>query len=57
LKLITVTLEKSKETKGTYRYDAPNPDAAITSVYVRKSAFAGGTVPARIVLSVTEAES
>ena len=57
LKPITVTLEKSKETKGTYRFDAPNPDAAITSVYVRKSAFAGATVPARIVLSVTEAES
>jgi hypothetical protein len=57
LKPITVTLEKSKETKGTYRFDSPDSDAPITSVYVRKSAFAGGSVPARIVLTVTEYET
>jgi hypothetical protein len=56
VKPITVTLEKSKETKGTYRFDSPNPDAAITSVYVRKSAFNGNAVPKRIVLTVAEAE-
>lgn len=56
MKPITVTLEKSKETKGTYRFDSPNPDAAITSVYVRKSAFNGNAVPKRIVLTVAEAE-
>jgi hypothetical protein len=56
VKPITVTLEKSKETKGTYRFDSPNPDAAITSVYIRKSAFEGGAVPERIVLTVAEAE-
>lgn len=55
MKPITVTLEKSKETKGTYRFDSPNPDAAITSLYVKKSAF-DGAVPKRIVLTVAEAE-
>ncbi len=54
MKPITVTLEKSKETKGTYRFDSPNPDAAITSIYVRKSAFDGGAAPKRIVLTVQE---
>jgi hypothetical protein len=36
VKPITVTLEKSKETKGTYPFDSPDPNAAITSVYVRE---------------------
>jgi hypothetical protein len=49
VKPITVTLEKSKETKGTYPFDSPDPNAAITSVYVRESAFDGGAVPKRIV--------
>jgi hypothetical protein len=56
VKPITVTLEKGKETKGTYRFDSPDPNAPITSVYVRKSAFVDGAVPARIVLTVTEPE-
>ncbi len=56
MKPITVTFEQTKETKGTYRFDSPNPDAPITSVYVRKSAFGGGSVPKRIVLTVAEAE-
>jgi hypothetical protein len=56
LKPITVTLEKSKETKGTYRFDSPNPDAPVTSIYVRKSAFNGGAVPSRITLTVAEPE-
>lgn len=55
MKPITVILEKGKETKGTYRFDSSDPNAPITSVYVRKSAFDGGTVPKRIVLSVAEA--
>ncbi len=56
LKPITVTLEKGKETKGTYRFDSPDPNASITSIYVRKSAFDGGAVPKRIVLTVAEVE-
>ena len=54
MKPITVTLEKSKETKGTYRFDSPDPNAAVTSIYVRKAAFDGGAVPRRIVLMVQE---
>ncbi len=56
MKSISVTLEKSKETKGTYRFDSADPNAAITSVYVRKSAFDSGAVPKRVVLTVAEAE-
>jgi hypothetical protein len=56
LKPIKVTLDKSKETKGTYRFDSPNPDAPVTSIYVRKSAFNGGAVPNRILLTVAEPE-
>lgn len=55
MKPITIVLEKSKETKGTYRFDSPDPNAPITSVYVRKSAFDGGAVPTRIALTVAEA--
>ncbi len=55
VKPITVTLDKGKETKGTYRFDSPDPNAAITSIYVRKSAFDGGAVPERLVLTVQEA--
>jgi hypothetical protein len=56
LKPVTVTLEKSKQTRGTYRFESPDPNAAITSIYVRKTAFDGGAVPTRILLSVAEAE-
>ncbi len=54
MKPISVTLEKSKETKGTYRFDSADPNAPITSVYVRKSAFDSGAVPKRIVLTVQQ---
>ncbi len=54
MKPITVTLEKSKETKGTYRFDSPDPNAPITSIYVRKTAFDGGAVPKRVVLTLQE---
>jgi hypothetical protein len=54
VKPISVTLEKSKDTKRTYRFDSPGPNAPITSLYVRKSAFDSGAVPKRIVLTVQE---
>jgi len=54
LKPISVSLEHSEETKGTYRFDSPDPNAVITSICVRKSAFDGGAVPKRIVLKVQE---
>lgn len=36
---LVVTLELVKETKGSDRFDSPDPDAAVTNVYVCKSAF------------------
>ncbi|HLH76787.1 MAG TPA: hypothetical protein VKV28_08280 [Candidatus Binataceae bacterium] len=57
MKPITVVLDKGKETKGTYRFDSPDPNAPITSVYVRKTAFEGGAVPERIVLTAASADS
>jgi hypothetical protein len=51
----TVTLEKGKETKGTYRIDSPDPNAPITGVYVSRSALEGGAGPDRISLTVQEA--
>jgi hypothetical protein len=44
-------------TKRTYRFDLSDPNAPITSVYVRKSAFADSAVPKRIVLTVNELEA
>ena len=54
MKSISVTLEKSKETKGTYLFDSPDPNAAVTSVYVRKSEFDSGAVPKRLVITVRD---
>jgi hypothetical protein len=45
---LVVTLEQVKETKGTYRFDSPDPHADVTNVYVRKSAF--GATPAPVAL-------
>ncbi len=49
---VVVTLEQVKETKGTYRFDSPDPDAPAANVYVRKSAFGSGPAPRRITLVV-----
>jgi hypothetical protein len=35
----------------------PHPDAPVTSIYVRKSAFAGDSVPKRVVLTLQGAEA
>jgi hypothetical protein len=48
---VTVTLEFSKETKNTFRFDDSNEDSAIPSLYVRKSAFKG-TAPTSITVTV-----
>ena len=50
-----VTLDQVKETKGTYRFDSPDPDAAVANVCIRKSAFEGGLAPRRITLTIEEA--
>lgn len=39
---VTVTLTKNRETKNTYRFDDPNEDSVIPSLYVKKSAFPNG---------------
>jgi hypothetical protein len=54
MKRVVVTLEQVKETKGTYRFDSPDPDAAVANVYVRKSAFGAGPAPRRITLVIEE---
>jgi hypothetical protein len=38
---ITIALTKSKETKGTFVYNADDADAAIPTIYIRKSGFDG----------------
>ncbi len=52
MKRIVVTLEQVKETKGTYRFDSPDPDAPVANVYVRKSAFGSEPAPRRITLVI-----
>ena len=52
---IEVTLAIGKETKGTYRYENVEPDAAVSTLYVRKSAIEGKP-PSRIRLVVEAAE-
>ena len=52
MKPTIVTLEKGKETKGTFRFDWPDPNTPITSLCVRNSAYEGSMVPKAIVLAV-----
>ena len=56
MKRVVVILEQVKETKGTYRFDSPDPDAAVANVYVRKSAFGDAPAPRRITLVIEDAE-
>lgn len=61
--MVKLTFTKRNETKGAIRYaevingkpaDAPNePGCVIGSLYVRKSAFAGGPIPDGLVVTVT----
>ena len=55
MQTLTVRLVQGKETKGTYRYETADPNAIVSTLYIRKSAFAGGSVPKAIVLKI-EAE-
>jgi hypothetical protein len=54
MKRVVVILEQVKETKGTFRFDSPDPEAAVPNVYIRKSAFEGGPAPRRITLTIEE---
>jgi hypothetical protein len=53
---IHVTLALGKETKGTYRFENNDSEAAISTVYVRKDAFKGEKPPQSIRLLVEAAE-
>lgn len=48
---VTVDLTMNRETKNTYRFDASEDDAAIPSLYVRKSAFPNGA-PEKVTITV-----
>jgi hypothetical protein len=48
---VEVTLELSRETPGTFRFDAADKDAVITSLYVKKSGFPNGA-PATVKLTI-----
>jgi hypothetical protein len=39
---IEVAMNFTKETPGTYRFDAVDPDAPITNVYVKKAGMPDG---------------
>jgi hypothetical protein len=52
MQTIEVRLAQGKETKGTFRYETDDPNAAVSTLYIRKSAFAGGSVPKAIVLKI-----
>lgn len=49
---ITVEMTLSKQTKGTFVYSADDDDAAVTTVYVRKSGFTSDP-PDEITLTIT----
>ena len=52
---IEVTLTLGKETKGTYRYENVEPDAAVSTLYVRKSAVEGKPPPViRLIVETAE---
>lgn len=46
---LLIEMMQDKETKGTFRYSSVDPDARITTLYVRKD---GTPPPARIVITV-----
>jgi len=50
---ITVPMNLSKETKGSFRYDAADDTAPIRDVYVRKSALPGEAAPRQVQVTLT----
>lgn len=51
--LVTVNLNMSKETKNTFRFDDPDEDSPIPSVYIKKSALKDGP-PESITVTVSK---
>jgi hypothetical protein len=50
---IEVPMHYKKTTSGTYCFEADEDDAAVTTQYVRKSAFNGATVNDETTITVT----
>lgn len=49
----SVKMNQAKETKGTFVYEAQvKTGAIITTVYISKSAFVGGTAPLELTLTI-----
>ena len=42
---ITITVNLTRETKNTYRYDAADEDAPVSNIYIQKKAMPGGAPP------------
>ena len=53
---IHVTLMLGKETKGTYRFESEDQEAAVSTLYIRKETFGGAKPPQSIRLLVEIAE-
>ena len=51
--VVSVTLNKTKETKRTVRYDSPEDDSAVGNVYIQQSVFEGGNFPEQITVTIT----
>ena len=50
--LVTVNLNLNRETKNTFRYDDPNEDSPVPSVYVKKAALKDGA-PESITVTIS----
>lgn len=49
---ITITLPVNKETKGTFRFETLDDNAAVSNVYVKKSAIPAGMKPTAVRITV-----
>lgn len=52
METIEIRLRAEKETPGTQRYEADDPNAPVRFIYLKKAAFAGGDVPKAIKLTI-----
>jgi len=51
--LATVEMEFYKEHKGSVRYNCDDPDAALRSAYISKSALPKNNYPSKILVTIT----
>ena len=57
--MISVTLTKTKETKGTYVYtaDTEESDDVLSTLYIKKQAFKGKEAPRFITVNIIDGQS